>query len=337
MATRSLNVKKLKSPFVLLVVAAILAGGVAWTAYYYLQQREAAMKAELAAEGQQQAIPKVEVVVPRIDAAPGTVIDGKLFVARAVEEDLIYPDTILAADFEKYEGRQLARPLLHGRALRVSDMLAPQVRDVSSILPVGRRALTIDIDSLNSIAQTLRPNNHVDVFLISKSGNGQDESEQASLFMQNMQVLATGTDFHDLSQEAGEEKMVRPGDLQGRDKGYDSVTLLVTPAEAARLLVGQKLGSFRVVLRGHTDDQNVQLAAVRGRDLMPAARGRDTGVEFIVGGRGERMVSELPVLPSQQAMMRTWQAQFAPKPATESGQAAKPPATSANSPVPALQ
>lgn len=327
---------KLKHPMVLLLIAALLAGAVAWAAYYYLQQREQAMKAEISAAGKRNSAPLVAVVVSSVDAPVNTVVDGATFVAREIEADLVYPDTVLAADFKSIEGQRLARPLLRGRPLRLTDLVAPEIHDVASVLPAGRRALTIEIDNLNSIAQTLRPNHHIDIFLLSKApqpdpgpgGAAVDERslEQATLYMQDMVVLATGKEVSDVSrdQSGAASKMVRPGEVDNKDHGYDSVTLLVTPAEAARLMVGQRMGSFRVALRGAQDRDPVALAPLRAGDLQPGGRrGRDHGIEFIVGGKGDKLVSQLPTLPSQEtALLRAMQAAATPK------VAATPPAPS---------
>ncbi len=350
---------KLSSPLTLLLLAAVLAGGVAWVAYFYLQQREEAMKTELVAKGRKKETPKVGVVVPKADVGINTVLNTTNFVSRQIEADLVYPDAVLAKDFPSMEGQKLARPLMRGRPLRLSDLQLPVVVDVSTILPAGSRAVTIDIDNLNSIAQTLRPNHHVDIFLLSKAqkpANAATEAddkmlEQASLFMQDMVVLATGKEFLDVSAPADQtSKMVRPGDVEGaRESGYGSITLLVTPAQAAKLLVGQKMGSYRVALRGTKDRDAVTLSPLRVADLTPTSiKPRDVGIEFIVGGRGGDMVSRLATPPSQMSAppMATgiMPTSFANKGArTESttdpaaGVGAAFPTSEANQPIPALR
>lgn len=286
---------QLKKPWILMVVAFVLAAGVAFLAYTYLQKREARIKEEAVAKNTKSATPKVSVAVPIADAPVGTVLNISKFSARDVEEDMIYPDTVLARDFEAMSGQKLAKPVLRGRPLRLTDLQAPEVKDVASLLPTGSRALTIDIDNVNSIAQTLRPGNFVDIFLISKAMKPKDSDtpdealQQAGLFMQNMQVLATGQEFRDLrTDNAASEKMVRPGDVQGAEKtSFDTVTLLVSIQQAAKLLVGQKMGSYRVALRGAKDNNSIEMVSVRSGDFLPASsKRRDAGVEFIVGGKG---------------------------------------------------
>ena len=308
MATKNNLSTRFKQPWLLLLLAIGAAGGVAFLAYGYLQQREARIKEEVTRSARS-ATPKVAVAVPLADAAVGTVIDKSTFSARAIEQDLVYPDTVLARDFESLEGQKLAQPVLKGRPLRLTDLQAPDVKDVASVLPPGTRALTIDIDTINSISHTLRPGHRVDIFLVNQVSRGSDTDtpeealRQAELFMQNMQVLATGQEFRDLRADtARSDKMIRPGDLNGTEKpSFDTVTLLVTPPQAAKLLVGQKMGSYRVALRGSKDFSVVNLAALRSGDLMPVkVKSRDEGIEFIIGGKsaGADIVSTRGVRPA---------------------------------------
>ena len=290
-------IDRLKSPWVLLVFAVALAAVVAYIAYAYLQQREERIKQDMAASNSKRQTPKVAVVVPRDDARVGVVLEQSLFVSREIDQDLVYPDTVLAADFATVRGQRLARPVLRGRPLRVTDLQAPEVHDVATVLPAGMRAVTIEIDSVNSIAQSLRPGHRVDVFLMSKavkareSDAGEASLNQATLFMQNLAVLATGQEFQDIGAQDAERinKMARPGEIEGqRDKGFDTITVLVSPAEAARLLVGQKMGNFRVALRGAKDDRTIALRPLTGGDVLPAPASSKVsggGVEFIVGGK----------------------------------------------------
>ena len=311
MAINSHFAAKLKSPLALLLLATALAAGVAAVAYMYLQNREESMKSELAAKSRKNAAPMVSVVVPKNDVGVNTALSTVNFVSRPIEADLVYPDTLLARDFDSMGGLKLARPVLRGRPVRSSDLQQPVVSDVASILPVGSRAMTIEIDNVNSIAQTLRPNNRVDIFLMSKAARppagaqpvDEKSLEQASLFMQDMVVLATGKEFQDASRKGPDTtQMVRPGEVEGaRDTTYDTITLLVKPHEAAKLMVGHKMGTYRVVLRGTNDRDTLALKPLRAGDLMGGARARDTGIEFIVGGRGDNPIGRIAVPPSQQA------------------------------------
>jgi len=284
-----------KKPLVLIVLISVLfASGVAWFAFDYFKGLELYYKEEAAAAAAKMRVPEVAVVVPTADAAVGDIINKQAFASRSIPADLIYEDAIKASDFQFFNGQKLARAVQKGRPLRISDLLIPAVHDVAAVVPVGKRALTIGIDNLNSIAQTVRPGNLLDIFLVNRAPKLDEATpseglDQAMLFMQNMEVLAVGRDFSDprLNKEL-KQNMVRPGDLQNSNaNSYDTVTLLVTPAQAEKLIVGQKMGSYRVALRGRDDENPLDLAVLKASDFMPKLpKKRDEGIEFIVGGKG---------------------------------------------------
>lgn len=295
---------RLKSPWVLLLGATLLAGLVAYMAYAYLQKREARIKQEIAEKTAKSRGPKTAVAVPKMDAPVGIVVDTGVFVAREIDSDLVYSDVVKVSDFDSVKGQKLARAVQKGRPLRLSDLQAPEVRDVSHIVPVGSRAITIQIDDINSIAQTLRPGHRVDVFLLSKLEKGEGVHvpdaalNQVSLFMQNVAVMATGKEFQSLDKEQLErvQQMKRPGEVRAGADNYATVTLLVSPTEAERLLVGQKLGTFRVVLRGHTDEDTIKIGPMTGGDVMFGPSGKVQSVEFIVGGKQGGKAGLMPTL-----------------------------------------
>jgi pilus assembly protein CpaB len=305
---KSSLIDKAKSPWALLAVALAIAAGIATLTFNYLESRERRIQETAEAQAAGKRAPEVSVVVPVGDAGIGTVVSPQTFAARSIPQDLVYEDTIKASDFEFFAGQKLAKPLQRGRPLRISDLIAPEVRDVAAVVPAGKRAVTIAIDNLNSIAQTVRPGNLLDIFLISRAPKLDEKMpdeglDQATLFMQGMEVLAVGRDFNDPRLHPDLKKnMARPGDLPDADaRNYDTVTLLVSPAQAAKLMVGQKMGAYRVALRGRDDDSPLKLAALKASDFMPSLpKNRDQGIEFIVGGSGggANLVSVRPVAAS---------------------------------------
>jgi pilus assembly protein CpaB len=283
----------LKSPWVLLLGATLLAAGVAYGAFLYLGQRETRLKEEMLRRAANMQGPKAAVVVPRIDAAVGTALELDVFVARDIDADLVYPDTVAVKDFDSLRGQRLARPVQKGRPLRLSDLQVPEVKDVAGILPPGTRAVTIEIDDTNSIAQTLRAGHRVDVFLVSKfepaKGSEMPDSarQQVSLFIQNLKVLAAGREFQsvDPAQQRRADQMVRPGEVRREGQTFDTVTVLVTPAEAQRLLVGAKAGSYRIALRGKEDEAQIRVPPLLAGDVVPAAPRPEPAVEIVMGGK----------------------------------------------------
>lgn len=247
----------------------------------WLKSREANIAEEIAAKAQQGG-PRVAVTVPTRDLPVGTPLDSNLVAAREVAADLIYPDAILADDFDKYKGQSLIRPVLHGRPLLKAD-LRPMYADFAGTLTPGTRAMTIDVDELNSVAHMVQPGNLIDLMLVMKRDDG---SNTVVPFMDKMKVLATGQKIiQDGSDEHGPS--VRKG------LSYSNLTLEVTPGQAARLTMAMDLGKLRFTLRNEKDMQSVDFS-VNAQNIFDEITARANQqkhnrvsgmVEFIVGGQ----------------------------------------------------
>ena len=301
---KKIKVRSLASnPWVMLVIAVAAAALLTYWVYRFLDSREAAMKAKLAAEMSRQK--HVSVLVPVRDAAVGTVVDNNNFAARDVPADLVFEDVIRASDFDAVTNLKLVRAVSRGRPVRRADLEALHARDFSDILEVGKRALTIEIDAVNSADKMLKPGNHIDLYLITAaSGNavGADDTKAAGktarLLLSDLTVIATGQDVRarDLG-EAYERRRANVQAGQPEDQAtYDSLTLSVTPEQAARISLAQKVGNLRAVLRNAADKRATPQIAIQERSLFSDDVDSDV-VQYIVGNTHGKLISSLPNAP----------------------------------------
>lgn len=248
----------------------------------YLKSREASIAAEVAAKAQVGG-PRIAVVVPTRDMPVGTPLLDNVVAAREVAADLLYPDAILVDDFDKYKGQSLIRPVLKGRPLLKAD-LRPMHGDFAGSLEDGARAMTVDIDELNSVAHMVQPGNRVDLMLAMRRDDG---GQTVVPFMERMKVLATG---QRVLPEGGDDKNMPGGK---KTFAYSTLTLEVTPTQGARLALAKDIGKLRFTLRNEKDEQSVDFS-VNAQNILDeiSARSRrakrasaDGVVEFIVGGQ----------------------------------------------------
>jgi len=273
----------------LLMGAAIVLGLLAtWVTTQYLKTREARIEAE--AKKRASGGTTVEVVVPRRNLPKGTVVDANSMAAREVVADTIYDETILASDFGKVQGNKLVRPVEGGRPLRRSD-LDIRAKEFAEALPEGKRAITVEIDEINSIAQMVRVGNRLDLMLIvtdnSEGGGGQ---QQVLSLLQKVKIIATG--------QIITRTVPVDGPQPAAAQRYGNVTFEVTPEEAARIALAQTMGKIRAVLRSDEDQGTEPLAKVTTQTVMrgfsPTKKkkggdvdGEDVIVEYIIGGKGQ--------------------------------------------------
>ena len=124
--------------------------------------------------------------------------------------------------------------------------------------PPGKRAVTIQIDSLSAVGGLIRAGDFIDVIsqlsIPEEEGGGKARAVTTVLF-QNLQVLSVGTNFQGAGGLEVYSEQQRSGSLR--------VTLAVTPDEAGLLAFAQTNGRFQLSLRGPTENktQNIKIAS----------------------------------------------------------------------------
>lgn len=332
----------LGNSWVLLIAAVLVAAGLTFLLYTYLTDREAKLKAELANQRKRAGI---EVVVPNRDVPIGTPLASGDFVAREIAPDLVYDDMIRASDFESYKPSRLVRPVRRGLPLRAGDIDALRGRDFSDVLPAGQRAVTLEIDMINSTAAMVRPGNRVDLYWVGRVVTKQpgtaavtSDNKSIQLLLPNVMILATGQDVR--PRDAGEamENANRQQLNQqlGQPTGtmtFDTVTVQVPAEQSARIALAQKLGSLRLILRNSDDPGSKIPRTLNETNLFSNTNAKDgPAVEIIAGGGGNTTTSTLPGAASTD----TRDMFYEPPPQTAPGASAVAPASGANDAANAL-
>ncbi len=283
----ALRLDRINRTWLMLFIAIIMALAAAWLTKQYLDVRERRIQEELAEKSK--GGPVARVVVPVRNLPAGSSISGDVVAGRSIPADLVGSDMLTPDMFEKFDGAKLLRNVERGHPLRASD-IEEKGRDFSSLITEGSRAITIDIDELNSIAQMVRPGNLVDLFLIMpdlsdlSSGNNQ----QISLLLQRVKVIATGQTVR----KSDAFTAPQPGVPQGVVR-YSNLTFEVSPDQAARIALAQQLGRIRAVLRKEPDEEIVRLGRINTKNLLKKGYVLDeanevdgSAIEYIIGGKG---------------------------------------------------
>jgi pilus assembly protein CpaB len=119
-----------------------------------------------------------------------------------------------------------------------------QRASLSSLLPEGKRAVTVRVDDVRGVAGFILPGDFVDVILIGEESAMRREG-YSEILLQNLKVLAVDQ----LASERQEQPIVPK-----------AVTLEVTPEQAQKILLATNIGRLSLTLRRVSD---VNLAASR--------------------------------------------------------------------------
>lgn len=256
----------------LMVVGALgAAGGAAYFADSYIEGTVNARRSQLDAQYQ-----PVRVVVANADLRPGTFLSGQTMAVREVPRNFLHADAILADHWNTVAGRVLAQAVRSGEPVLQAHLARNASAGFSSQLAEGMRALTFPVDDEASISGMLSPGDRIDILFTTLVSN---ETVTLPLLL-DVPVIATGV-----------RTTTNAAYLDGQhpSRQYNTVTVSVTPENAARITLAQDAGKITVALRQPQDDLPTQIARITKRTLLngdrvtkvAAARPR---VEIILGG-----------------------------------------------------
>jgi len=218
----------------------------------------------------------VAVVVAKQDLPRGARIDPKYFAKREMPAEYLHASAIDPRHFGEYVGQRLGSALKRGEAL-LQLHLESTTAVFSNTLENGNRALTTEVDEVNSISGMLRPSDHIDLMATAHgSSSGTSNTEVTFALLSNVQVLATG-------------QVTRKRDGSDKPRTYTTITLSVSPQDAERIVVAKNSGKLTAVLRNPEDDRPSNIAAMNINDVVPKkpseARRAAQAVQYIIGGR----------------------------------------------------
>ena len=253
----------------LLLIALGLGVAAALLSMLYLKAREAQLRAELTPH-----VEEVAVVVASRDLVKGDRLDANTLAVRSMPADMVDSDAVRPDQFNGIEGQVLTHNLASGRPLLHSFVDRKFPLDFSDTIPQRRRALTIQVDEINAIAGYIRPGNRIDLFVTLPPGaldpDAKDGDQEVLPLLENIEVLAAGRlPAYDYEERV---RRMRLGEPQPVEHNFATLTLNVTPREAAIVATAQDKGTLLAVLRNREDDSGAGFVSVTPRDLLQHAR-----------------------------------------------------------------
>jgi pilus assembly protein CpaB len=150
-------------------------------------------------------------------------------------------------------GRVMKTESQTGEAV-IEGKLAPKGSEggFSSIIPAGMRALTVSVNNSSGVGGFILPNTHVDV-LVTVSSPVQKGESTTKIILEDIKVLAVDQTF--------ERKEDDPVIVQ-------TVTLLVTPDDAEKLVLASTEGKLQLSLRNTSDRSVRATSGVQLKELV---------------------------------------------------------------------
>lgn len=219
------------------------------------------------------------IVVARQDLAAGTLLSAELLATREVPARYAPASSINEQDYEDLAGKVLQVDTTAGEPVLTTTIDLPAA-GFSDRVRHGIRAMTIEVDEVNSVSGMLRPGDRIDLLFSTRSPIVNDGGTDISRpLMQDLPILATG------HQTNGARR------TRFEIGSFTTITVEVTPEQAQKLVLAQRSGHLTALLRNPDDRRPIasqamdvfQLLGLRrpGKARRPARQ-----IEMIVGGQG---------------------------------------------------
>ena len=210
-----------------------------------------------------------DVVVAAQDIKAGTKITNDMVAISTFPKNAVIADVI--SDKAVVVGLTARYPLTAGD--QISPIKLGQTesnRTFSDVIPEGKRAVSVDVVEKTSVGGLIIAGDHVDVIVIGKStaaSGGQDVPVSFTL-LQDVEVLSVAQTTQEpvarldkdgnpiQTDTAAGSISTRPDDTDANPKAK-SVTLAVSPEDAARLALAGQSYSIYLSLRGTGDDSKI--------------------------------------------------------------------------------
>ena len=222
--------------------------------------------------------PMVEVIVPGRPLLQGEILVEDDLLIRPVPVTYADQNALLEANYADAVGKELAFDIDQGKPLLWAHLEGGRARTFSGMVPAGARALTVRVDEINSISGFLQPGDRIDLLMT----HGLSAQNVVFPLIEKLEVIATGL----------QTRVDR--NANGVRRSFSTITVNVSPDDAQKITLAQKLGKLTAVLRNPDDVDSLLTSPMTAARLLNKPVKKKTvvikkekpkpGIEYIVGG-----------------------------------------------------
>ena len=139
------------------------------------------------------------------------------------------------------------RNLFAGTILRYSDLetIGSRKDGLAGIIPVGSRAISISVDATSSVTALIKPEDRVDIigtFRFPEMKGDKSLDVITMTILQSVRILATGKNMG-----------IKSSNSRNSSRGYNTVTLELTPKEVEMIIFASQKGRLVLSLRSFNE------------------------------------------------------------------------------------
>ena len=256
----------------LLVVALVLSLLTAILVYQYLNGVTGSTEQQV-----------VSVIVAKVDIGPKTKITPEMVSEVKVPAEYLQPGAVTSLD--KVVGSLVREQIVSGEQVNERRLVREgKAVGFTGIIPRDKRALTVAVTEVTGVAGFVKAGDYIDVLVTFDATMAGDNVSH--VLMQNILVLASNHDTEigvtDTTVKDSARELSKAG----------TVTMAVTPDEAAKLTLAEEKGKIRLALRPYLPLNSIVITEV--------ATPKDLVGEHISPVRNEQAPPPQQSLPPQQ-------------------------------------
>jgi len=256
---------------------------------------------------------RITVLVASKDIAAGALIDSNSVTTEIMSGQMVQPRA--ATSLTSVSGMAAAIPISKGEQITLNKLQSTQGPSqqggtLASSTPVGKRAVTVQVDNIASLAGMIKPGDYVDMVAVlpvpMQTSDGKQTMQVAVVpLFQNVQILAVGRETGTVIRAATTRYKQEGAAATGGEREISSlITVALNPQEASLIAYVQEQGKIRLFLRSQADAENTQVQMVTPanvaqflQSVMPGSKVEEKSqktvteemVEVIKGSKKEQM------------------------------------------------
>ncbi len=253
-----------KKLLVIAIACGLLAALLGWL---YLKAKESQYRA--AYQPARQVM--LSVIVPKQDIGKAQSLTPENVAVMDVPREYLPSNAVMAEDWPRLENRMTVQPLQKGRPISWDSVEQDGVSRFSENVELGKRIKTVKVSKINSFDGMLRPGDRIDLLgTFSATDIGLQEQPNYSdevviNVLEDVEVLAAGRED---ARGRKYENYYDRSTPDGFNMNFSTLSLMLTPAQVARVELAEKAGELVAVLRHPKDSSSASLGQVTVASLL---------------------------------------------------------------------
>jgi pilus assembly protein CpaB len=257
-----------------LILALVIAGFATLILFVYLNSKEK----EVISKGTPN-----KVIIAKKYIQSGATLTNEMLKECEIPEAYIQPGAI--RDIKYAEGRITLAEISEGEQI-LANKITKIANSLSSVVPIGFRAVTISVDSETGLNEMIKTGDYVDVLGTFEEVGG--KGSYTATILQKVKVLAVNDNFNNISKSS---QISVEGTL-----GSSTVTLALEPSDVEIITFAETKGKLRLSLRNPEDDKIISPKLTNFNNLLKSTQKEVTkptkevpSLEIIRGTEGEKI------------------------------------------------